>query len=141
MSASDPSSPDRPPLSVLAFDFGTRRVGVAIGNTLTRNAQPLRTIAAEGDLRFETIGKLIAEWQPHALVVGVPFHPDGAAHDNTVRARRFARQLHGRFKLPVHEVDERYTTTEARSRGADDIDAASAGVILEQYFAQLKATE
>ena len=122
------------PLSFLAFDFGTKRVGVATGNSLTRQPQPLRTIAAEGEARFEVIGKLIVEWQPNALVVGVPFHPDGAAHDNTERARRFARQLHGRFKLPVHEVDERYTTTEAasdaRAGGARDLDAASAAIIL-----------
>ena len=122
------------PLSFLAFDFGTRRVGVATGNTLTRNPQPLRTVAAEGEARFAAIGKLIAEWQPDALVVGVPFHPDGAAHDNTQRARRFARQLHGRFRLPVHEVDERYTTTEAQAMGAADLDAASAAIILDQYL-------
>ena len=122
------------PLSYLAFDFGTVRVGVATGNTLTRQAQPLRTIAAAGDARFEAVAKLIAEWQPAALVVGVPFHPDGASHDNTDRARRFARQLHGRFGLPVHEVDERYTTTEAASGGARDLDAASAAIILNQFL-------
>ena len=127
--------------SFLAFDFGTRRIGVAAGNTLTRKAQPLRTLAVDGDARFDAIERLIAEWQPQALVVGVPFHPDGAAHDNTDRARRFARQLHGRFKLPVHEVDERYTTTEARSQGAADLDAAAAAIILEQFFADLEATE
>ena len=77
---------------------------------------------------------MIAEWQPDALVVGVPFHPDGAPHDNTDRARRFARQLHGRFRLPVHEVDERYTTTEAHASGAGDVDAASAAIILEQFL-------
>ena len=120
--------------SYLAFDFGTRRVGVATGNTLTRQAQPLRTLQAEGESRFELIGQLIAEWQPDALVVGVPFHPDGAPHDNTERARRFARQLHGRFKLAVHEVDERYSTTEAASLGARDLDAASAAILLEQFF-------
>ena len=125
------------PLSFLAFDFGTKRVGVATGNTLTRQPQPLRTIAAEGEARFEAIGKLIAEWQPNALVVGVPFHPDGAAHDNTDRARRFARQLHGRFGLVVHEVDERYTTTEAASDGARDLDAASAAIILNQFLSAL----
>ena len=125
-------------LSFLAFDFGTRRVGVATGNTLTRAAQPLRTIAAEGEARFEAIGKLIAEWQPNALVVGVPFHPDGAPHDNTERSRRFGRQLHGRFRLPVHEVDERYTTTEAASDGARDLDAASAAIILNQFLSQLE---
>ena len=126
------------PLSFLAFDFGTRRVGVATGNTLTGTAQPLKTVAAEGDARFEAIGRLITEWQPAALVVGVPFHPDGAAHDNTLRARRFARQLHGRFKLMVHEVDERYTTTEAHAAGARDLDAASATIILEQFLRSLR---
>ncbi len=123
--------------SFLAFDFGTLRVGVATGNTLTRNAQPLRTLAATGTARFDAIAKLIAEWQPDALVVGVPYHPDGAAHDNTVRARRFARQLHGRFGLTVHEVDERYTTTEAHAMGAADVDAASAAIILEQFLRDL----
>jgi putative Holliday junction resolvase len=120
--------------SFLAFDFGLRRVGVATGNTLLKSAQPLRTIAAEGDARFQAIEALIREWAPDALVVGVPFHPDGAAHDNTERARRFGRQLHGRFRLPVHEVDERYTTTEALASGARDADAAAAALILEQYF-------
>lgn len=120
--------------TLLAFDFGLKRTGVATGNTLTRSAQPLRTVAAEGDARFDAIAKLIAEWQPAALVVGVPFHPDGAPHDNTRRAQRFARQLHGRFRLPVHEVDERWSTTEALSDGARDADAAAAAILLEQYF-------
>lgn len=120
--------------TLLAFDFGTRRVGVAVGNTQLGQAQPLQTVAAEGDARFAVIAKLITEWQPDALVVGVPFHPDGAAHENTARARRFARQLQGRFGLTVHEVDERYTTTAARSAGATDLDAAAAALILDQYF-------
>lgn len=120
--------------SFLAFDFGLRRVGAAAGNTLTRSALPLRTVAAEGEPRFAAIARLIAEWQPDELVVGVPFHPDGAAHANTERARRFARQLRGRFHLPVHEVDERYSTTEAQSAGAADLDAASAAIILEQFL-------
>lgn len=123
--------------SFLAFDFGTRRVGVAGGNTLLRRAGGLKTIAAEGDARFDAITRLIAEWQPDALVVGVPLHPDGAEHDNTRRARRFARQLHGRYRLPVHEVDERYTTTEALAAGAHDPDAAAAAIILEQYLRAL----
>ena len=123
--------------SFLAFDFGVRRVGVAIGNSLTGQARPLTTVNAEGDARFAAIAALIAEWQPDALVVGVPFHPDGAAHENTERARRFARQLHGRFRLPVHEVDERYTTTEAQGDGARDLDAASAAIILEQHLRSL----
>ena len=75
----------------LAFDFGLRRTGFAVGNRLLRTAQPQGTIVAEGDSRFAKIEKQLQEWQPDALVVGVPFHTDGAAHDNTVRARRFAR--------------------------------------------------
>lgn len=121
----------------LAFDFGTRRVGVAVGNSQLRNAQALRTVAAVGDERFAAIARLIAEWQPDALVVGVPFHPDGAAHENTALARRFARQLQGRFRLTVEKVDERYTTTEARASGAVDLDAASAALILDQYLRAL----
>lgn len=127
--------------SFLAFDYGTQRVGVASGNTLTHTATPMRSIAAEGEARFDAIAALIKEWQPHALVVGVPFHPDGAAHDNTARARRFARQLHGRFHLAVHEVDERYSTTEAHAQGAADADAASAAIILEQYLRTLETPE
>jgi putative Holliday junction resolvase len=124
--------------SFLAFDYGTRRVGVASGNALTGTAQPLTTVQAQGDARFAAIARLIAEWRPDALVVGVPFHPDGAAHDNTRRARTFGRQLSGRFKLPVHEVDERYSTTEALASGAgraaSDVDAVAAAIILEQFL-------
>jgi putative holliday junction resolvase len=130
-----------PHLSYLAFDFGTRRVGVASGNTLTRAAQPLRSVAAEGEQRFAALGALILECQPDALVVGVPFHPDGAEHENTHRARRFARQLHGRFGLPVHEVDERYSTTEAKAGGATDLDAAAAAIILDQFLQPASAPE
>ena len=122
------------PQTFLSFDYGTRRVGVAVGNTVMKQAQPLKTVAAEGGARFAAVQALITEWQPAALVVGVPFHPDGAAHDNTQRARRFARQLQGRFGLPVHEVDERYTTTEALAAGAPDADAAAAAIILDQFF-------
>lgn len=136
------ASPPISPSSFLAFDFGTRRVGVATGNTLLGRAQPLRTVAAVGDARFAAIAALIQEWQPQALVVGVPFHPDGAEHENTQRARRFARQLHGRFKLTVHEVDERYSTTEALAdlpkRGGADVDAASAAIILDQFLRSLE---
>ena len=124
------------PLSFLAFDFGARRVGVATGNSLTRTATPLTTVAVEGEARLAAIGALIAEWRPAALVVGVPRHPDGAAHVNTERARRFGRQLNVRFGLPVHEVDERYTTTAARAEGARDLDAAAAALILEQFLAR-----
>ena len=118
----------------LAFDYGLKRTGVAYGSRWLQQAQPQGSIAAQGDARWPLIAKHIAQWQPDALVVGVAFHPDGAAHDNTERARRFARQLHGRFALPVFEVDERYSTTEALSQGAADADAASACIILNQFF-------
>jgi putative Holliday junction resolvase len=121
----------------LAFDFGLKRTGVAVGSRLLRTATPQATIRAEGDARFAEVAARIKEWSPDALVIGVPFHPDGAAHDNTRAARRFARQLHGRFKLPVYEVDERYSTTEAIAGGAGDVDAASACIILEQFLRTL----
>ncbi|OOG50747.1 Holliday junction resolvase RuvX [Polaromonas sp. C04] len=128
--------PDVPPhlQTFLAFDFGLKRTGVAVGNRLLRSAQPQATIKAEGDARFALVQARIEEWQPDALVVGVPFHPDGAAHENTARARKFARQLRGRVKLPVFEVDERYSTTEALAAGAKDADAAAACIILEQFL-------
>ena len=121
----------------LAFDFGLKRTGVASGNILTRTATPQTTIAAEGTARFPVIQARIKEWQPDALVVGIPFHPDGASHENTVRAQKFARQLRGRFGLLVFEVDERYSTTEALASGAKDADAASACIILEQFLRSL----
>ena len=131
-----------PPLAAglqtfLAFDFGLKRTGVATGNILTRTATPQPTIAAIGDARFATIESRLKTWQPDALVVGIPFHPDGASHENTKRAQKFARQLRGRFGLQVFEVDERYSTTEALSGGALDADAASACIILEQFLRSL----
>ncbi len=121
----------------LAFDFGLKRTGVAYGSRLLGRATPQRSVHATGDARFMPIGERIREWAPDALVVGVPRHPDGAAHENTERALRFARQLRGRFQLPVFEVDERYSTTEAASNGAVDLDAGAACVILDQFFRSL----
>jgi putative holliday junction resolvase len=121
----------------LAFDYGLKRTGVASGNRLTRSASPQPTIAAAGDARMAQIAQRLKEWAPDALVVGVPYHPDGAAHENTARAQKFARQLRGRFGLNVYEVDERYSTTEAHAMGAKDADAASACIILEQFLRSL----
>ncbi len=135
-----PSAPAVPAhfRSFLAFDFGLKRTGVATGNRLLLSAQPRGTLRAEGNARWPLIEAALREWQPDALVVGVPFHPDGAPHDNTRRAQQFARQLRGRFKLQVFEVDERYTTTEALSQGEKrrgfDADAAAAAIILEQFL-------
>lgn len=121
----------------LGVDFGLKRTGLAVGNRLMRTAQPAGSIHAEGDARFVQIALRLKEWQPDALVLGVPYHPDGAAHENTARAKKFGRQLHGRFGLPVFEVDERYSTTEALARGARDADAESACIILEQFLRSL----
>jgi putative Holliday junction resolvase len=121
----------------IAFDFGLKRTGVAVGNRLLKSAQPQGSIHAEGQARFEGVAAKLKEWQPDAIVIGVPFHPDGAPHENTARAKKFGRQLNGRFGLPVFEVDERYSTTEAISSGAKDADAASACIILEQFLRSL----
>lgn len=138
-SAGQPRAGAGPAHSFLAFDFSLRRVGVASGNDLTCSASPLGTLVEQGEARFDAIAALIKEWRPDALVVGVPRHPDGVAHDNTLRAQRFARQLNGRFGLPVHEVDERYTTAQARSAGHADLDAAAAALILEQFLNPIEA--
>jgi len=133
--------PDVPPhfTTFLAFDFGAKRTGVAVGNRLLRTATPQRTIRAEAaQARLDAAAEAVRQWQPDALVVGVPFHPDGAPHDNTQRARRFGRQLAARVKLPVFEVDERYSTTEAVSAGASDADAAAACIILEQFLRSIE---
>ena len=121
----------------LAFDYGLKRTGVAVGNRMLGTASPQATIRAEGDARFAQVAQRIAEWQPDALVIGVPYHPDGASHENTTRALKFGRQLRGRFGLQVFEVDERYSTTEALASGARDADAASACIILEQFLRSL----
>ena len=115
---------------MLGFDFGMRRIGVAVGNSVTRHARPLALIADQGDVRWRRIGELVAAWQPARLVVGVPRHPDGTAHDLTARCERFARQLGGRFRLPVALIDERYSSAVVDG-GRDD---EAAAVILQQWF-------
>jgi putative Holliday junction resolvase len=125
--------------SFIALDFGTRRTGVAYGSRLLGQARPLATIQArETQRRLDLIQAPIGEWQPQALVVGVPLHPDGAEHANTLLARKFARSLRNRFKLPVFEVDERYSTTEALGDGARDPDAGAACIILDQFLRSLQ---
>lgn len=120
---------------VFGFDFGVKRIGIAMGNTLTGQAQPLEIVdAIDNATRFKRIGALIDEWRPARLVVGEPRHPDGAEHDMTLRARRFANQLHGRFNLPVELVDERYSSVVIPARRGERIDAKAAAIILQQYF-------
>jgi putative Holliday junction resolvase len=120
--------------TVLAFDYGTKRIGVAIGNSVMRQAQPLKTIQNKSlDETFQHIQKLVKEWEVTSFVVGLPMHPDGAEHEMTKRAKRFGNQLHGRLKLPVEWVDERYTSAVVDDQHGD-IDGQAAVLILEQYF-------
>ncbi|MEY3201641.1 MAG: Holliday junction resolvase [Pseudomonadota bacterium] len=131
--------------TVLAFDFGTKRIGVAVGEKMLGVARELDTIRAEANApRFAAIEALIRAWQPSLFVVGLPCHPDGVEHEMSARARRFANQLRGRFGLPVELVDERYTSSlaesELKTRGLDwqdakqTVDAAAARIILQSYF-------
>lgn len=120
---------------MLAFDFGLKRIGVAVGNTLLRQAQPLAVIAAATNAaKFAAIATVVAEWQPSRCVIGLPLHPDGAEHEMTVRCRRFANQLHGRFALETALVDERYSSAVLEAKRGELIDSRSAAIILQQYF-------
>ncbi|EEG07009.1 Holliday junction resolvase RuvX [Pseudogulbenkiania ferrooxidans] len=133
--------------TTLAFDFGERRIGVAMGETLLGIAHPLTTIDTEiTEQRFAAIGKLIEEWRPAQLVVGLPVHADGTEHDLTRLSRRFANRLKGRFGLPVWLVDERHTSliaesllNEAGVRGRKQkpaLDQVAAQAILQTWFEQ-----
>jgi len=126
-----------PEETLLAFDFGTRRIGVALGNTLTRSARPLEVIPAEPlKTRFARIAALLAEWQPDRVVVGLALATDGSEQPATGRCRRFANQLHGRFGVAVALQDERNSSLEAQAmqtRSGDD-DALAAAVILQRYL-------
>jgi putative Holliday junction resolvase len=130
---------------VLAFDFGTRRIGVAIGEMMLGLARPLATLdVATNDARFSAIAKLIAEWLPARLVVGLPRSLDGEEDEMTDRCRRFARQLEGRYRLPVTMIDERLSSATAdeqlRDCGLDwrarksRLDAEAAAILLQNYF-------
>jgi putative Holliday junction resolvase len=131
--------------TVLAFDFGEKRIGVATGETLLASAHPLTVIRAESnDQRFAAIGKLIAEWQPEQLVVGLPTHVDGTPHEMTRLATKFAERLKKRFNLPVSMADERLTSLDAESRLRETghnaksakplLDAVAAQLILQTWF-------
>jgi putative holliday junction resolvase len=132
--------------TVLGFDFGLARIGVAVGELETLRASALTTIAGESrEQRFGAIGKLVAEWRPVAMVVGIPRHLDGTEHDMTARCRRFANQLHGRFALPVLHVDERLSSVAADAALSEagsarwqsrkpQLDAVAAQIILQDFL-------
>ena len=122
-------------ITILAFDFGLQRIGVAVGNTLLKQAQPLSIItAATNDGKFRVIAELVGQWEPGLVVVGLPLHPDGAEHAMTVRCRRFANQLHGRFGLETVLIDERYSSAVITQERGQRIDDVAAAIILHQYF-------
>jgi len=117
--------------TILSFDFGEKRIGVAVGNTITKTAEALKIIQEKNqDEKFKAIERLIQEWHPQLLVVGLPTHPDGAEHEMTQKAKRFGNQLHGRFQKEVVWVDERYTSVSVK----DGNDALAAQLILQQYL-------
>lgn len=121
--------------TVLAFDFGLKRIGVAVGNTFLRQAEALSIIhAPTNDGKFADITKLIEQWQPVLCVVGLPMHPDGADNEMTQRCKRFANQLHGRFNIPAVLVDERYSSAVLSNSRGEFIDDDAAALILQQYF-------
>lgn len=137
--------------TVLGFDFGEKRIGVAVGESQTRLAHPLTTIRAEVNAaRFSEISALIAEWQPVGLVVGRPLALDGTPHAMTARCTRFANQLHGRFGLPVSFAEERLSSVEAEERlreaghnaksAKGHLDATAAQIILQGYLDSLDTT-
>lgn len=133
--------------TLLAFDFGTRSIGVAIGQRITGTARPLTAIKAQdGTPDWNIIGRLLKEWQPEAVIVGLPLNMDGTEQPLTARARKFANKIHGRFGVAITLHDERLSTVEARAglfeRGGfralnkGSVDSASAVVILESFFEQ-----
>ncbi|WP_235501837.1 Holliday junction resolvase RuvX [Janthinobacterium sp. Ant5-2-1] len=121
--------------TILAFDFGLKRIGVAIGNTIICQAKPLSVITATAnEPKFAAIDSLIKEWGASRIVVGLPSHPDGTEHEMSARCRRFANQVHGRFNLPVELVDERYSSAVIAAKRGEVIDDRAAAIILQQYF-------
>ena len=130
--------------TVLAFDFGTKSIGVAVGQEITGTASPLPALKArDGIPDWDHIGKLIKEWKPDILIVGLPLNMDGTEQEMTQRARKFANRLHGRFRVAVETCDERLTTTDAKSMlfelggykklTKDKVDSVSACVIFASW--------
>jgi putative Holliday junction resolvase len=120
--------------TILAFDFGEKRIGMAVGNTVTKTAEALKIIQQKNqDERWKAIEQVIQEWQADLLVVGLPIHPDGTPHKMTQKAKRFGNQLKGRFQKEVIWVDERYTSVMVEGGN----DALAAQLILRQYLQEL----
>jgi putative Holliday junction resolvase len=134
--------------NIIGFDFGQKRIGVAIGNNISKSAQALITIeSASSNQKFEAIQKIMDEWQPVSIVVGVPFNVDGSEHKVTNLCKKFAKQLEQKYALPIHLIDERYTSIEAGYEIQDKkidpkkkkllIDQIAAKIILQSYLDQI----
>jgi len=122
----------------MGFDYGSKRIGVAIGQTITKTASPLAIISVKNkQIDWASINALVKEWQPHEIVVGLPRHNDGSDSVMTVAVQRFCRKLHGRYRVPVHTIDERLSSTAAAERVSGKLDAVAAQVILETWFSEL----
>ena len=145
-----PEAPVRQAGTILAFDFGVKRIGVAVGEWPLAQAHPLTTIHGEANaVRFAAIEALLKEWRPVSLVVGLPLALDGSAHEMTARSTRFANQLRGRFGLPVDYAEERLSSVEAEGRlragglaagldkNGEHVDALAAQIILQCFFERL----
>ncbi len=129
--------------SLICFDYGEKRIGIAVGQTLTATATPLATITSKnGKPDWHRISDIISQWQPHALIIGIPVDMDGSRQQITDLAEKFARQLEGRYHLPVHYADERLSSYEARRRLKDvkNLDPVAAQIILESWLAEHNTT-
>ena len=126
---------------IMAFDYGTKRIGVAVGNSLTKSSEALNQINnSSEEFRFKSVEQLILQWNPSVVVVGLPLHPDGAEHAMTQKARRFGQQIGGRYSKPVYFVDERYSSVvlEGDVQYQESLDSHAAALILEQFFRERK---
>lgn len=134
---------------ILGFDFGLKRIGVAVGQTVTETARPLATLKAiQGEPQWDTLNKIVKTWQPDALVIGVPLNMDGTEQPLSQLARQFGQQLNQRFKLPIYEIDERLSTKDARERifaeggykalQKGQVDSVAAQLILQNWLASKK---
>ncbi len=127
-------------ITLLGFDYGCKRIGVAVGQSLTATATALTSVGArDGKPDWPLISDLIAQWKPGALVVGIPYHMDGSEQPMTQAARRFCRQLEGRYGLPVHPAEERlssYAVESGVDANRDDVDALAAQLILQDWLQQ-----
>ncbi len=121
--------------TLLGFDFGMKRIGVAVGQTITASANPLPTLKAQDGIpNWDAIETLIKTWHADGIIVGIPLNMDGTEQNTTRLATKFANRLHARFNLPVYKVDERLTTVEARQHTKTNIDSYAAKLILESWL-------